>query len=631
MAPWTTPVSLEKLPYDLLLNIAQHLDLLDIRALQLTCKFFHYVIQTRPVHRHLALGLLRRCRALPLTGFQRLSDLSTEQLIHTVNKAAHLERSWLTRTPKRATETPYLTASRGTRQTDSTSISWYKVVGTPPGEQVDWLSPITASYSLCATKSGKVVCWDVQRDVELAEWNPGERWELWKCRVEFEKRTVYFTMAKVLSGTQDDKIMEFDLMQIHFPRVEENELCKPTFSHLRSFKTAGLVMNVFLLDPSARLLCGFVWMLGSNTIALYVLLDWDVEEYIFIDTDIQCTASSNWSCILYEGDIVIHSEEAGYACQHFFPLATLRQFSAPSNSKPEFIPRVSTVLKPTRTLTRDFTFPVLPPSSYKPAFPPHPDEHIVVVATPAQPFQLQLHHVPHIPTMPAPGAPPPNPFQYPLWYPESAHFVRQWWPTLPSVPRLSCTVVLLAQHDHVTHCTKYVVSQHYFRVPLYEPDETPDTPIDAEDALMRMWYVSEPFEIVCVVDTVEDEEDEPGTPNERSRPLLAVDFGHAVWIEYIDALEEGDQQPENEPKRLQFVSFPSVSLGEDGRAVRTSLGRPDGRDTGGEVFEMEGVVKTLEIPEDLDLDSVETINIDQSQGAVILSVKEGKIFILCYE
>jgi hypothetical protein len=30
-------------------------------------------------------------------------------------------------------------------------------------------------------------------------------------------------------------------------------------------------------------------------------------------------------------------------------------------------------------------------------------------------------------------------------------------------------------------------------------------------------------------------------------------------------------------------------------------------------------------------DNVETINIDQSQGAVILSVKEGKIFISWYE
>jgi hypothetical protein len=78
---------------------------------------------------------------------------------------------------------------------------WYKVVSAPPGEEVDWLSPITSSYTLCATKSGKVVCWDVQTDTCLAEWNPGARWELWKCRVEFEERTVFFTMAKVLAGS----------------------------------------------------------------------------------------------------------------------------------------------------------------------------------------------------------------------------------------------------------------------------------------------------------------------------------------------------------------------------------------------------------------------------------------------
>lgn len=79
--------------------------------------------------------------------------------------------------------------------------TWYKVVSAPPDEEVDWLSPITSSYTLCATKSGKVVCWDVQSDSCLAEWNPGERWELWKCRVEFEERTVYFTMAKILDGS----------------------------------------------------------------------------------------------------------------------------------------------------------------------------------------------------------------------------------------------------------------------------------------------------------------------------------------------------------------------------------------------------------------------------------------------
>jgi hypothetical protein len=46
---------------------------------------------------------------------------------------------------------------------------WCKVVGTPPDEEVDWLSPITVSYTLCAIKSGRVVCWGVHRDVGIAE------------------------------------------------------------------------------------------------------------------------------------------------------------------------------------------------------------------------------------------------------------------------------------------------------------------------------------------------------------------------------------------------------------------------------------------------------------------------------
>ena len=50
---------------------------------------------------------------------------------------------------------------------------WYKVVGIPPNEEVAWLSPITASYILCATKNGKVFCWDVHRDASCGcvEWS----------------------------------------------------------------------------------------------------------------------------------------------------------------------------------------------------------------------------------------------------------------------------------------------------------------------------------------------------------------------------------------------------------------------------------------------------------------------------
>jgi len=221
-------MDLSTLPYDLLLNIALFLDLKDIHALHLvhysrlrptpadfklqTCKTLHDFTNTRPVYRKLSTDLLRKCRALPLKGFQRLTDLTTEQLIRSVNQAARYDNAWRKRAPR---PIGHLTSTYGTAHymdgpPSSSALTqppspikrtWYKVVSAPPGEEVDWLSPITSSYTLCATKSGKVVCWDVQTDSCLAEWNPGERWELWKCRVEFDEGTVYFTMAKILDAS----------------------------------------------------------------------------------------------------------------------------------------------------------------------------------------------------------------------------------------------------------------------------------------------------------------------------------------------------------------------------------------------------------------------------------------------
>jgi len=76
------------------------------------------------------------------------------------------------------------------------------------------------------------------------------------------------------------------------------------------------------------------------------------------------------------------------------------------------------------------------------------------------------------------------------------------------------------------------------------------------------------------------------------------------------------------------VSFPGVRLEGENYAVRSGIGTGGGPDG---TFEMEGTVRTLAIPQELDLHEIETINIDQSQGAVILSLRQGKIFILCYE
>lgn len=67
----------------------------------------------------------------------------------------------------------------------------------------------------------------------------------------------------------------------------------PAFTEMAQFMTSGVVMNVFLLDPTARLLAAFIWIERTNTIGLFALLDWDQasKRYVFVDTGIPCVRS----------------------------------------------------------------------------------------------------------------------------------------------------------------------------------------------------------------------------------------------------------------------------------------------------------------------------------------------------
>ena len=91
-------------------------------------------------------------------------------------------------------------------------------------------------------------------------------------------------------------------------------------------------------------------------------------------------------------------------------------------------------------------------------------------------------------------------------------------------------------------------------------------------------------------------------------PLIAVDFGCAVWLEYISA--------GSDEKRLRFVSFPSVEVDRASPEFE-SVSRP-------------GEVRTLDTPAELDLNRVSHIGIDQAQGAVILGLTNGQVYILRY-
>lgn len=186
----------------------------------------------RPIYRECAASLLARCRALPLQRFSAINDLSLAQLRRAVNKAARWEQAWRTRGPR-----PIPSSSASTDSTDlyenehsnymdnfmpllPDDPQWYRIVDSPTGEIIDWLSPITNSYVLCSTKSGKVGALNISDactertsystqvilssltnstpdNKPIATWCPkGRKWELWKCRVEFEEQSVYFCMAR---------------------------------------------------------------------------------------------------------------------------------------------------------------------------------------------------------------------------------------------------------------------------------------------------------------------------------------------------------------------------------------------------------------------------------------------------
>jgi hypothetical protein len=114
---------------------------------------------------------------------------------------------------------------------DATRLVLSLIIGSTSGHWVlaaVLLSSITMSYTLCATKSGRVGYWDVvHRYNSTAEWNHGERWELWTCRVEFDQRIVYFTMAKSYAASKSS--LQFRLS--FFP-VVMSYICSQTNSLL---------------------------------------------------------------------------------------------------------------------------------------------------------------------------------------------------------------------------------------------------------------------------------------------------------------------------------------------------------------------------------------------------------------
>lgn len=270
--------------------------------------------------------------------------------------------------------------------------------------------------------------------------------------------------------------------------------------------------------------------------------------------------------------LAIHREEPTAAYQYIYPLSLLTPhvnvFPGP--------PMLGATVPPALTLRREFVFPMTD------GWPEGLD-----TVEPSLPLRGTTTMIP--------ASSPLNPYPVPSWYPEASHFIRQWWPKFDDVHRVSCAVLLLGNHNMETHRTTYVLAQYYFAVPMLNMSmqHWPDTNKVEGDPL-TLWYIHADFEICSVPESL-------GGGEMEQRPLIAVDFGHAVWLEYVDATSDD--------KVLRFATFTSLGSGE--------------KDC---VF-----VRTLETPRQLDLNVVESMNFDQSQCAVIVSVVGGRIFILCYE
>lgn len=91
-------------------------------------------------------------------------------------------------------------------------------------------------------------------------------------------------------------------------------------------------------------------------------------------------------------------------------------------------------------------------------------------------------------------------------------------------------------------------------------------------------------------------------------PLIAVDFGCAIWLEYVSF--------GSDELRVRYVTFPPVDID---RAADGYVGLSEERD-----------VHTLEVPPEVNLRQVCHIGMDQAQGTVILGMRRTNVFVLRY-
>lgn len=81
------------------------------------------------------------------------------------------------------------------------------------------------------------------------------------------------------------------LMALTFPEEKEGQPCaKPEYKKICCFYFPGHVISVYLLNPIRRLLSAYIWIPSTSSLGLYVLLDWTIPLYVYINTGIPCVS-----------------------------------------------------------------------------------------------------------------------------------------------------------------------------------------------------------------------------------------------------------------------------------------------------------------------------------------------------
>ncbi len=186
---------LASLPFDVLLCIADSLRVQDINTLELVRepRFtppFLLLINAFSLDMPASEGLCEVVLAesptcvcyaeeLPAAACERVSSHKrafAQVLANVVKRGDRLQNGWHERRPELTL--PYRDDPSAERGVDRLAV------------------PDHVQYTLCCTRTGKVICWDVLNSECVAEWQFGRRLGDLKCRVEFDERTVYFALAK---------------------------------------------------------------------------------------------------------------------------------------------------------------------------------------------------------------------------------------------------------------------------------------------------------------------------------------------------------------------------------------------------------------------------------------------------